>query len=339
MVAFLAVLLQAAPAAAALPGKNGKIAFSAFRNGNMDVYTVNSDGSGQTRLTTDPSWDFDPAWSPDGGKIAYTERVDDFGHSFITVMDADGSNKQRVWTLPEFSLGQPSWSPTGAELAMTVRISSLDIFRGRADGQGSFTAVAAPQFNHSNQAPAWSPDGSQVAYGQHDFRPAVSSYDLHVANVDGTGDVNLTPTPSEYEMFPNWSPDGRTIAIGDEVSDAGIRLYDADGGNRTVVPGSSRDTHPAFSPDGTKLVASTSIFEAQHSMLVTYNRDGSERTLIPATERAEWPDWQPIPPPRRADYKNAAAYCKAERDHFGEAAFRERYGGGADAYGKCVSRN
>ena len=45
------------------------------------------------------------------------------------------------------------------------------------------------------------------------------------------------------------SPDGRTIAIGDEVSDAGIRLYDADGGNRTVVPGSSRDTHPAFSPD------------------------------------------------------------------------------------------
>ena len=52
MVAFLAVLPLAAPAAAALPGKNGKIAFSAFRNGNMDIFTVNFDGSGQTRLTT-----------------------------------------------------------------------------------------------------------------------------------------------------------------------------------------------------------------------------------------------------------------------------------------------
>jgi hypothetical protein len=59
-------------------------------------------------------------------------------------------------------------------------------------------------------------------------------------------------------------------------------------------------------------------------MLVTYHRDGFERTLILGTERAEWPDWQPIPPPRRADYNNAAAYCKA---------------GGANAYGKCIARN
>ena len=339
VLASLFCVLLAAPAHAAFPGGNGKIAFSAFRNGNMDVYTVNPDGSGQTRLTSDPEWEYDPAWSPDGSKIAYTRWIDDFGHKDVYVMDADGANKQRVWGLPQYSLGQPSWSPSGAELAMTIRISYLDIFRGRADGQGSLTAVAAPFFSHSNQAPAWSPDGTRVAYGQHDFRGAVSSYDLHVAKVDGTGDMNLTPTPNEYEMFPNWSPDGETIAIGDEVSAVGIRLYDGNGGNRTVVPGSSRDSHPAFSPDGKKLVTSTWIFEAQHSMLVTYNRDGSERTLVPGTERTGWPDWQPIPPPRRADYKNAATFCKAEREFFGDEAFRQRYGSSANAYGKCVSSN
>jgi hypothetical protein len=50
-------------------------------------------------------------------------------------------------------------------------------------------------------------------------------------------------------------------------------------------------------------------------------------------------DWQPIPGPRRSDYKNAAQFCKAERDFFGDAAFTSKYGGGANAHGKCVSQN
>ena len=50
-------------------------------------------------------------------------------------------------------------------------------------------------------------------------------------------------------------------------------------------------------------------------------------------------DWQPIPPPRRENFKNAAKFCEAERDYFGEDAFRARYGGGADAYGRCVIQN
>ena len=70
---------------------------------------------------------------------------------------------------------------------------------------------------------------------------------------------------------------------------------------------------------------------------MTYARDGSGRTLIPGTERAEDPDWQPVFGPKRSDFKNAAEFCKAEREFFGDAAFSQRYGGGANAYGKCVS--
>ena len=51
------------------------------------------------------------------------------------------------------------------------------------------------------------------------------------------------------------------------------------------------------------------------------------------------PNWQSIPGPKRSDYKNAAKFCKAEREFLGEAAFRQKYGGGADAYGKCVSQS
>ena len=49
------------------------------------------------------------------------------------------------------------------------------------------------------------------------------------------------------------------------------------------------------------------------------------------------PDWQPLPEPKRVDFKNAAQFCKAERDFLGDAAFRAKYGDGANAYGKCVS--
>ena len=49
------------------------------------------------------------------------------------------------------------------------------------------------------------------------------------------------------------------------------------------------------------------------------------------------PDWQPLVGPSRADYKNAATFCKAEQEFLGDGAFRQKYGGGANAHGKCVS--
>jgi hypothetical protein len=50
-------------------------------------------------------------------------------------------------------------------------------------------------------------------------------------------------------------------------------------------------------------------------------------------------DWQPLPGPQRTDYKDAAQFCKAERDFLGGSQFRAKYGGGANAHGKCVSQN
>ncbi len=55
---------------AAFPGTNGKIAFSSNRDGNAEIYVMDADGGGQTRLTDNPAPDGEPAWSPDGTKIA-----------------------------------------------------------------------------------------------------------------------------------------------------------------------------------------------------------------------------------------------------------------------------
>jgi hypothetical protein len=83
-----------------------KLAFASNRDGNSEIYTMNPDGSGVTRLTTNPALDATPAWSPDGGQIAFTSTRN--GNSEIYVMNADGSAQTRVTSHPA-SDTSPGW--------------------------------------------------------------------------------------------------------------------------------------------------------------------------------------------------------------------------------------
>ena len=84
----------------------GSIAFASNRDGNWEVYVMNADGSGQTRLTDNPAWDRGPRWSPDGSRIAFVSQRDQ--NNDIYVMNADGSGQTRLTDNPARD-GQPSW--------------------------------------------------------------------------------------------------------------------------------------------------------------------------------------------------------------------------------------
>ena len=88
---------------------SGRIAFTSKRDGGVEIYVMNADGSGQTRLTYNEAWDHGPSWSPDGRRIAFTS-VRDGGKSEIYVMNADGSGQTRL-TYNEALDFSPSWSP------------------------------------------------------------------------------------------------------------------------------------------------------------------------------------------------------------------------------------
>jgi TolB protein len=97
-----------APTPTATP--TGKIAFSSQGDGPYhEIYVINVDGSDLTRLTANEAFDYGPAWSPDGQKIAFASDRD--GLFDIYVMNADGSGQMRL-TDPG-SDQAPAWSPVG----------------------------------------------------------------------------------------------------------------------------------------------------------------------------------------------------------------------------------
>jgi TolB protein len=88
----------------------GQIAFTSERDGNFEVYAIDTDGSNLTQLTENPAEDDVPAWSPDGTKITFYSDRD--GNFEVYVMDADGSNQTRLTDNPAAD-AVPEWSPVG----------------------------------------------------------------------------------------------------------------------------------------------------------------------------------------------------------------------------------
>jgi Tol biopolymer transport system component len=177
--ALMAALLLACAAAlllavskeeteATFPGKNGKIAFTSTRDGKTgseDIYTMNPNGTAVERLTNFEDSDFEPAWSPDGSKIAFMSYRHSNGvestYSLYT-MNARGTSVERLTHDRKADL-DPAWSPDGNRIAF-VRdrhgrkpcrwFSCYEIYTMNANGQAleRLTNNHAADFN-----PDWQP--------------------------------------------------------------------------------------------------------------------------------------------------------------------------------------
>ena len=225
----------------------GRIVFQSTRDGNFEIYSMNADGTDQKRLTSSPSNDVNPSWSPDGSHIVFASDRD--GNWEIYTMLSDGSKVTRV-TRGLGSCTSPSWAGEGTRI---VFISTKDAPNGNVytmnpDGSGTEQLTADSLVKDS---PLMTPDGRAVIVTVNlKGRYRIASYRL--------SDTTLSfLTPSESNgVHPALSPDGRILLF---ASDRGGSwdIYTMDLQNRVtnrITRDPAGNLLPAWSPAGDEIL-------------------------------------------------------------------------------------
>ncbi|HJR08110.1 MAG TPA: S8 family serine peptidase [Pyrinomonadaceae bacterium] len=257
---------------------SSKIAFSSMRDGNWELYVMDSDGSNQKNITLNASKDLPVVWSPDGRKIAFQSNRTGAGD--IYVMNSDGSGLTRL-TTSTYADQAPTWSPDSQKIAfISKRDGNFDVFVMNADGtnQVNVTRSVSPEYD-----PIWSPTENKIAF--RSYRDGLTKY--YVMNADGTNQIRLTGARVD-ENYLKWSPDGRKVTYAsyfytpsyEEHYD--VWVVNIDGSSANALPITpyygGGDFEPAWSPDGKTLaLGSTRYTGSPYGLteIYTINPDGS----------------------------------------------------------------
>ncbi|MYC77357.1 hypothetical protein F4X10_16460 [Candidatus Poribacteria bacterium] len=246
-LSFAFVLASVYPLSARVP-KTEKIAFSSYRNGMLDIYIMNPDGSDQVNLTQHKADDFSPVWSPTGEHILFVSNRDGMHDLFL--MDADGRNVRRVFKKMAQRI-EPTWSPDGQRIAYHAEMPQWSIQTATIQGIGG-VQVALAEVQGGN--PSWSPDGEEIA-----FVAGAESRRIYIAELRTRTERAFLPNEQPWMYNPAWSPDGTKLAfswlkwgLGDRDA---IYVANRDGsGLKQIGKPALGIFQLAWSPDGEKLV-------------------------------------------------------------------------------------
>jgi len=272
------VALVATEASGTFAGANGRIAFTMrTETGDFDIYTMQPDGTGVVQVTTDPGRDFNPRWSPDGTRIAFSSNRD--GDFDIWVANADGSNPVQVVDT-DGGVGEfvPTWTSDGLQIVFQrfFPTQSAEIWIANSDGSGAEMKLA------DGFVPGTSAQGRKVVY------TARSDNSLHVLNLED-GSTRKVTSATGLDAEPNWSPTGNDLVFSRAVTpDAFFDTYVMHANGKqpiqlTNTASALQEGSPVWSPDGSRIAVAICDFTSGvqgNCSIATMRPDGTDLTPI-----------------------------------------------------------
>ena len=273
-----------------------------YRSPNHDILASVDSGSDGLIFFQD-YYDTNPAWSPDGSRIAFTSNRD--GDNDIYIMDADGGNLRNLTLDPSPQLTSllyiidksndvwPARSPDGRLIAFSsgrdnimMRSVDLNVYLMEEDG----TRIRNLTYTGEDEGvPYWAPDGEKLVLAQAEGE----SINLFTINSDGSGARALTDREDD-NSYPSWSPDSSQIAFeSNRDCDYDIYLVDVDGSNLvhlTDLPGN--EFRPKWSPAGDRIALACDRDDDMEIYIM--DKDGMNLTQITSNDAYDSdPSWSP----------------------------------------------